>query len=75
MLKIFAFTLSTVDIFSIESRMNAGSATETGFDQSATIDNLQSNTPQSAKITDTRYEELVQPSGNSNKYRSMVTWE
>jgi len=52
---------------------HAGSVTATGFDKSATIDDLKTNVPQGATITDTSCETVSVPSGGDNKFRCTVT--
>lgn len=54
---------------------NAGSVTGTGFDKSATIENLKTNMPQGAKITETNCEKVGVPSGGDAKYRCTLSWE
>ena len=54
---------------------NAGSITGTGFDRSATIENLKKDVPQSARSIDTKCTIIGVPSGGDNKYRCTVTWE
>lgn len=54
---------------------NAGSVTGTGFDKSATIENLKTNMPQGSKITETNCEKVGVPSGGDAKYRCTLIWE
>ena len=54
---------------------NAGSVTGSGFDKSAVIDNLKTNVPQGAKITETSCETIGVPSGGDDKYRCTLNWE
>ena len=75
-MKLSTGVLIALTFLSLGAAVNAGSVTGTGFDKSATIEDLKSSAPQGAKITNTRCETVGAPSGGrGNKYRCTVTWE
>ena len=75
MMKLSTGVLNALTFLSLGAAVNAGSVTGTGFDKSATIEDLKSSAPQGAKITNTSCETVGVPSGGDNKYRCTVTWE
>ncbi len=67
--------VATLVFLGIGASSNAGSVTGTGFDKSAIIDNLKTNVPQGAKVTEKNCEKVGVPSGGDNKYRCTLNWE
>ena len=74
-MKHFICSLIFIVAIGTGTSANAGSVTGTGFDKSATIENLKTDVPQSANIIDTKCVKVGVPSGGDNKYRCTVTWE
>ena len=74
-MKALAHILTSIVVVVTAASSHAGSVTATGFDKSATIDDLQTNVPQGATITDTSCETVGVPSGGDNKFRCTVTWD
>jgi hypothetical protein len=75
MMKFLLTVLTCLSVLALDSTANAESVTGTGFDKSATIEDLKSNAPQGSKIIDTSCVVVGMPSGGTNKYRCTVTWE
>ena len=61
-------------VITLNTAVNAGSLTRTGFDQASTVEELKSSVPEGAKITGTNCEKIGMPSGGANKYRCTVNW-
>ena len=74
-MKALVHILTSIIALGTAASSHAGSVTATGFGQSATIDNLKTNVPTGATITDTSCETVGIPSGGDNKFRCTVTWD
>ena len=74
-MKTFVQIMTSIIVLGTVAPSHAGSVTATGFDQSATIDDLKTNVPQGATITDTSCKTVGIPSGGDNKFRRTVTWD
>ena len=74
-MKPFVHIMTSIIVLGTCASSHAGSVTATGFDKSATIDDLKTNVPQGATITDTSCETVGVPSGGDNKFRCTVTWD
>jgi len=74
-MKALVHILTSIIALGTAASSHAGSVTATGFEQSATIDDLKTNVPKGATITDTSCETVGVPSGGDNKFRCTVTWD
>ena len=74
-MKTLVNIVTSIIVLGTAASSHAGSVTATGFEQSATIDDLKTNVPKGATITDTSCETVGIPSGGDNKFRCTVTWD
>ena len=70
-MKLSTGVLTALTFLSLGAAVNAGSVTGTGFDKSATIEDLKSSAPQGAKITNTRCDTVGGPSGGGGQQVSL----
>ena len=73
-MKISLIFLVSLVLVTLNTTVNAGSLTQTGFDQASTVEDLKSRVPEGANITGTNCEKIGMPSGGANKYRCTVNW-
>ena len=74
-MKALVRIFTSIIVLGTTASSHAGSVTATGFDQPAIIDDLKTNVPKGATITDTSCETVGVPSGGDNKFRCTVTWD